>query len=68
MYIDSLAFENEFGIDIDYAMLVKTYGESTEQKIEKSIARLGTSAVPKPRSRAIPIRNIFQHPTWSVRI
>jgi len=29
------AVEGAFGADIDYAMLVKTYGESTEQKVQK---------------------------------
>jgi len=29
------AVEGAFGIDIDYAMLVKLYGESSEQKVEK---------------------------------
>ncbi|MCX5888214.1 MAG: IS1 family transposase [Deltaproteobacteria bacterium] len=29
------AIEGAFGADIDYAMLVKIYGESTEQKVEK---------------------------------
>ena len=32
-YID--AVDNAFGIDIDYAMLVKIYGESTEAKMQK---------------------------------
>ncbi len=29
------AVSEEFGLDIDYAMLIKLYGESTEQKMEK---------------------------------
>ena len=33
VYID--AVEGAFGANIDYAMLVKIYGESTEQKVEK---------------------------------
>jgi IS1 family transposase len=33
VYLD--AIEGAFGADIDYAMLVKVYGESIEQKVEK---------------------------------
>jgi IS1 family transposase len=33
VYLD--AVEGAFGADIDYAMLVKMYGESTEQKVQK---------------------------------
>jgi hypothetical protein len=33
VYLD--AVEQGFGIDVDYAMLVKMYGESREQKVEK---------------------------------
>lgn len=33
VYMD--AVDNAFGIDIDYAMLVKMYGESTEAKVQK---------------------------------
>ena len=33
VYID--AVDNAFGADIDYAMLVKMYGESTEAKVQK---------------------------------
>ncbi len=33
VYLDAVDWG--FGIDVDYAMLVKMYGESTEQKVEK---------------------------------
>ena len=41
------AVEGAFGADIDYAMLVKIYGESTEQRWKSGIAQPSLPGVEK---------------------
>jgi hypothetical protein len=60
------AVEGAFGSDIDYAMLVKIYGQSSES--EKLTARRSASARSSIRLKAIPIPSMSAHHLLSGKI
>jgi hypothetical protein len=61
-YID--AIDDEFGIDVDYAILEKTYAAPTDG--QGAIARRRALARRVRRWLGVPMRTIFPHPMLSV--